>query len=300
MQKSGPRPSALRVTFTILVLSLFVLLLIGALLLFRIFGTERGTRTVTVPDLCGASIHAISLPDAALFQTVTVERFSDAPVGTVLSQSPAAGTLRKAVEGKHFVTVTLTVSKGRERATIPDVTGLPLPRGEALLLSEGFPVKVAYRSDAAPYGEILAQSPARGTECDTRTTVTLTVSRGAAIRRVRVPDVMGYTERQARSLIEAAGLSVGTVHYANADGAEGRVLRQMPVAPTVLPEGSRVDLTASRLPQETEDSDGTSESEAETESKPESETETATESETESAPPSAEDLIDRILDSLFP
>lgn len=302
MHPSAKRHSALRRLLLFTLFSAVLLIALSALFFLHFFGPVKGTQRITLPDFCGHTIDALPAYDAEHVETVTVERFSDAPVGTVLAQSPSAGASRKAIDGKR-ITVTLTVSKGTERAVLPDVTGLSLSRGEARLISEGFSVRVIYRTDSAPYGEILAQAPRQGSTQDVRSTVTLTVSKGFAVRRVRVPDVTSLTERQARSLIEASGLSVGEIRLTPSSLPEGRVLNQMPLAPTLLPEGSGVQLTLSSPPDSTEESDRPEAppeehpTEPETEQKPGTESKPNTESTQE---PSPEDLIDRILHSLFP
>lgn len=302
MHPSAKPHSALRRLLLFTLFSTVLLIALSALFFLHFFGPVRGTQRITLPDFCGHTIDALPAHDTEHIETVTVERFSDAPIGTVLAQSPSAGASRKAIDGKR-VTVTLTVSKGAERAVLPDVTGLSLSRGEARLVSEGFSVRIIYRTDSAPYGEILAQSPRQGSTQDVRSTVTLTVSKGFSVRRVRVPDVTGLTERQARSLIEAAGLSVGAIRLAPSLLPEGTVLDQMPLAPTLLPEGADVILTLSSPPEQTEpEAPDTAEPSPEVPPQEPEKAETTQPSQTaepeESLTP--EDLIDRILHSLFP
>lgn len=251
--RSRHRPSALRVFVILLITSLLVLGCVVSLLAYRFFFYDGAHESLllTIPDLTGHVLTDESLPDARYFQIVRIERFSDEPIGTVLSQCPTAGSERKAAPPNHSVTLTLHVSKGPETAAVPSVVGQAITHGKAALLSAGFAAKTVQVHSSRPAGEILSQSTPSGTILKTGTAVTLTVSLGEAIRKTTVPVLSELSAIRAKGLLESLGLKTGTVSYRDDAGEQNRVIDQTPMAGISLPEGSRVDIILSRKPPET-------------------------------------------------
>ncbi len=65
--------------------------------------------------------------------------------------------------------------------------------------------------------------------------------------KVAVPDVVGKTEAEARSLITSAGLTVGTVTQEYSDSIPaGKVISQTPSAGTQVNAGSAVNIVVSK------------------------------------------------------
>jgi len=132
--------------------------------------------TVAVPELVGFN-HADAgreAEDAGLVaNTYPVE--SDAPVGQVVAQDPAAGTELDASERLR-----LDVSIGPDplvAVQVPDATGIEGAQAREILRRAGFTVltvdEAAPSPDAA--GQVLRQDPAAGTETAALTQVTLYV-----------------------------------------------------------------------------------------------------------------------------
>jgi serine/threonine-protein kinase len=105
----------------------------------------------------------------------TEERFHDgAPRGTVLEQTPRAGT-----HDAEGTTVRLVVSAGQELAKVPAVVGMTQSDAEAALEGAGFEVgKVSQTRNEAPLGQVLESKPAPGALVAIPTAVSLTVSDG--------------------------------------------------------------------------------------------------------------------------
>jgi serine/threonine-protein kinase len=75
------------------------------------------------------------------------------------------------------------------------------------------------------------------------TAIGLTVSQGRATSEALVPNVEGKALADARQLLEAAGLVLGTVkHQVSADLLPNTVIEQVPAAGTSLLRGQAVDL----------------------------------------------------------
>lgn len=205
-------------------------------------------KNVTVPDLIGHSYPA----DAAFSDidycniTVKYEYSSHIPEGTVISQSPTAGVVRRVYSHKSLCNVSLTVSLGEKFLTMNDYSSLSLR--DAMLELKNETVKVAIEqsySDTVEAGRIISTSPSVGETFSCDDTVTLTVSLGPEIIYVTVPNVTGLNEIRAEAMLKAAGLTVGSITYVSSESPAGIVIEQSHAAYSSVKEGSPVSLTVS-------------------------------------------------------
>lgn len=105
-------------------------------------------------------------------------------------------------------------------------------------------LRVYEKSDTVPEGVVIRQEPAAGTNVLANTPVTLYVSSGAT--EVTVPNVISIQEAAAVALIEAQGLTIGTITVvSSATVPEGIVIAADPAVGQKLPLGSVVNLTLS-------------------------------------------------------
>jgi serine/threonine-protein kinase len=206
-------------------------------------------RSVTVPDLEGTA-YGEDVPGRGFAVTVEYRYDPQSPAGTVLHQSPAAGSIRRSLPWKGCP-LTLTVSLGPERVPVPDCTGLSRRDAALVLQNLGFAVSEARRiSTEASEGQVLATTPAAGETPTRGSTVQLTVSAGDGVRRYTVPDLCGRTDSAARALLKRAGLTVGRIVYIRSDAVAGTVLEQSLPAGKALTEQTRtaIRLTVSGRP----------------------------------------------------
>ncbi|NKQ24307.1 Stk1 family PASTA domain-containing Ser/Thr kinase [Streptomyces galbus] len=164
-----------------------------------------GPETVEVPDLKGLRLDKAreSLKSDGLEPGLVTRAFSDdVPKGFVVSSTPDAGTERRAGSA-----VALVVSKG-SAIDVPDVTGEDLDDARAELEKAGLKVEVADRQVTSEFdkGQVAAQSPGADSRAADGDTVTLTLSKGPEM--VEVPDVVGASVDDARSLLEQSGFEV--------------------------------------------------------------------------------------------
>ena len=105
-------------------------------------------------------------------------------------------------------------------------------------------LRVYEKSDTVPEGVVIRQEPVAGTNVSANTPVTLYVSSGAT--EVTVPNVISIQEAAAVALIEAQGLTIGTITVvSSATVPEGIVIASDPAIGQKLPLGSVVNLTLS-------------------------------------------------------
>jgi beta-lactam-binding protein with PASTA domain/tRNA A-37 threonylcarbamoyl transferase component Bud32 len=132
---------------------------------------SKGRQPITIQDWTGkpASQAFKSLSDAKLKVDATRQDWNDTvPKGSVISQSPATGTL---FQGDL---VTLVVSKGPQFVAVPDLFGKQEGEATSILQGLGFTVQIQ-RYLGGPFGKVTAQSVKAGTKAPTGSTITLTV-----------------------------------------------------------------------------------------------------------------------------
>ncbi len=171
------------------------------------------------------------------------ERSDDAPVGTVLRQSPAPG--RKLREGG---TLTLVRVVGPTQVAVPPMAGRTIddPAVVDAFTSAGLVVRrVDGFDETVPPGGIL-QIEGVGTLVDRGSTIAVTVSVGPKPRELR--SYAGATPEEARAELVALGLVVVDVTEASETVPQGRVVRTGPAAGTAVPKGSTVELVVSSGP----------------------------------------------------
>ncbi len=168
---------------------------------------SRGVETKTVPDVIGKTKDqaGAAIKGAGLtLGTVTEEYSASVASGKVISSDPKAG---KVIE--HTEKVSIVVSKGKEPATIPDVTGMNEDDAKKTLEDAGLKkgkVSQDY-SDSVDKGKVISSSPIAGASGYSKgDSVDLTVSKGP--EKVAVPDVTGKSEDEAKKTLEDAGLKV--------------------------------------------------------------------------------------------
>ncbi|MFD9436808.1 Stk1 family PASTA domain-containing Ser/Thr kinase [Streptomyces sp. NPDC060002] len=164
-----------------------------------------GPEIVKVPDVSGSRLDKAEelLKTDGLEPGLVTKEFSDDVIkGFVISTDPEAGTKRRA-----GTAVAIVVSKGSP-VDIPDVTGDALDDAKAELEEAGLKVKVATGQVNSEFdkGLVATQTPEEGSEAAEGDTVTLTVSKGPEM--VEVPDVVGASVDDAKSLLEQSGFEV--------------------------------------------------------------------------------------------
>ena len=168
---------------------------------------SRGVETKTVPDVVGKTKDqaGAAIKGAGLtLGDVTEDYSASVAQGKVISSDPKAG---KVIE--HTAKVSIVVSKGKEPATIPDVTGKSEDDAKKALEDAGLKkgkVSQDY-SDSVAKGRVISSSPIAGASGYYKgDSVDLTVSKGP--EKVTVPDVTGKSEDDAKKALEDAGLKV--------------------------------------------------------------------------------------------
>jgi eukaryotic-like serine/threonine-protein kinase len=177
------------------------------------------------------------------FKSEQRREFSDTvKSGRVIETSPPEGsTARKGTA------VTLVVSRGKEKVSVPDVVGRPRDEAERTLQDAGLQasVKEEESEDADP-GTVLRQDPVAGTALAKGKTVVLVVAKAPA--DVPVPGVIDAPEDDAVRALEDAGFKVKKEEApVETPDEDGIVVDQDPSPDTPRPKGSTVTITIGRF-----------------------------------------------------
>jgi serine/threonine-protein kinase len=203
-----------------------------------------GGDPVAVPGLIGRSeAAAMSAAKSAGVDAQVVERRSaEDPKGTVIAQSPSAGSW---FHGNG--TVRLVVSSGPARVQVADVVGRPVLNANDQLLADGFVVVLRAVDDPRPEvkGEVLRQDPPGRTMAEPESKVTLTYSNGPP--PVPVPDVHGMTPDEAALQLQAVHLNAvpGPTQFSDTV-PKGKVIGTEPAQGVKAKYGSDVAVIVSK------------------------------------------------------
>lgn len=199
---------------------------------------SKGIEHFTVP--AGLTGIAVAESEASLetagFTAVGTELVwkTDVAEGVVMAVSEAEGALLP-----HSTPIVLTVSKGPEPVTVPQVQLLSLDDATQQLAPWDLtPVTVEEYSETVPEGSVISQSPEQGTDAHRGDEVTLTVSLGQPF--VEVPDVLLKPVAEAQQILEDAGFTVKVNYYFGLFGNEVRNQSETPGAQ--LRKGSTITL----------------------------------------------------------
>ncbi|WP_022916146.1 Stk1 family PASTA domain-containing Ser/Thr kinase [Ruania albidiflava] len=198
---------------------------------------SRGVQMLTVPAVT-------EQPEDEALATLEAEGFTVAPVdrvyhqdvaeGVVISTDPAPGE-----QVRHDTEVTVTVSRGKEPITVPDVTGESEEDAAAALDDAGAVPQVDERvyHDTVPEGHVVSQTVTgdalRGD------VVHLTLSRGPEL--FEVPDVFGMQYSDAEDQLTELGFDVQREDVFG--GVFGTVRNQSVAAGERVPAGTVIVLT---------------------------------------------------------
>jgi serine/threonine-protein kinase len=201
---------------------------------------------VAVPSVVGLKEQpAVTLIRNAGFEPV-VERAANPDVekGRVMDQNPNPGT--RIQKGDR---VTLLVSTGPPKTSVPDVVGMNYGDAVQTLNDANLKAKKHEVFSSKAAGQVVDQDPPADQQVVEGTEVLLDVSKGT--KQVEVPSVVGMSETDARSTLEQAGFQVTSTRAPSDSTPEGVVSDQSPDGGTQATKGSTVAITVSSGPSTT-------------------------------------------------
>jgi len=188
------------------------------------------TPQVVVPKVVGLTELQAK---AALSKVAFTAEFADdsfsetVATGKVISSDPVAGA-----QADEKSAVTLTLSKGPERYTIPNLAKRTVTDAEAAITGSNLTVGTTTQSYNSTVGKglVVSTSPKAGSSVKRDTVVNLIVSQGPEI--LKVPNVTGQTSSAAQSAVSKAGFKPAVTLQYSESVAKGVVISQSPSSGT--------------------------------------------------------------------
>jgi serine/threonine-protein kinase len=146
--------------------------------------------------------------------------------------------------------VAFLVFRSPNQVAVPVVVGQTLDSARAELERAGLEVDIRRRADRAPRDIVFDQAPPAGEKVDDGSSVAVFVSNGPGT--VKVPDIVGLTETDAKRRVRAAGLRPELERESSVKVPEGIVIRSDPSARRPVDRQSTVTLVVSSGPEQVE------------------------------------------------
>jgi eukaryotic-like serine/threonine-protein kinase len=173
-----------------------------------------------------------------------------ADVGRVYDQTPAGG--ERIDKGN---TVTLKVSTGKPKVSVPAVIGDQATDAVAALTELGFKADIHRVNSDKESGTVTGQFPKEGTRLVKGEKVRINVSQGP--KPIGIPPVVGVPYEQAAGTLQGTGFAVAR-RDVESNEPKGIVVQMDPPANTLAGKGSTVTLFVSKGPKESTVPDVTS------------------------------------------
>ena len=205
-------------------------------------GSGGGASMVNVPDVTGLAQAAATsaITKLGLTDSVTTQTSATVTSGSVISQTPAAGTSVAAGSS-----VSLVISSGPAAVTVPNVVGQTQSAATTTLGGAGLTLGTltTQASATVPATSVISENPVAGTSVAPGTSVSLVISLGPP---VTVPNLVGTTQSSATNAIGGIGLILGNVDtQSSATVNSGTVISQSPAAGASVNPRTAVNLLVS-------------------------------------------------------
>lgn len=234
----------------IIICIIAAVVLIGAVVGILVYSNSKkqaeANREIEVPNLIGRVFDEVV--DEYSKQGIEiikdkVEYSSEQPEGAIISQTPEKGTKTKDKKIK------VVVSKGEKMVEVPDVTGKDIKVATYELEDTlGFVVeREDVVNEKVASGIIISQSAKKGETLSYGSTIKLQVSKGDGKETVVVPNVLGKTEADAKSALEALGLSVNVKYSEDKTKSNGVVIAQSYPQNQTLKQETLIDITINKI-----------------------------------------------------
>jgi beta-lactam-binding protein with PASTA domain len=203
-------------------------------------GDDAPPKQFPVTDVSGLDVERATRAlenDGFVVGEQTPQPSADVEEGEVIRTDPPADEM---VE--KGTTVNLVVSSGPELVDVPTLDGYTYDNAKQLLESRGLKVgEKEFQDSSLPRDQVINTNPPGPTQLPAGSEIKLIVSRG----QVSLPDVVGRSLDEARTVLQDLGLKVEVQEDPNASEDAGVVTRQSPGGNQQVANGATVTLTVS-------------------------------------------------------
>ncbi|MFE2518875.1 Stk1 family PASTA domain-containing Ser/Thr kinase [Streptomyces mirabilis] len=208
---------------------------------------STGAPKVAVPSVLGKSLDeakTILEGDGYQFDVKTKAQESTETPDTVLDQS-----LKLGKEVEKGSTITLTIAKAAEKATVPDVTGKSCDEAKAAMTANNLVGNCTQIdvTDPNQADKVVSTVPAIGSSADKNSSVNIQIGKAQAQQK-QVPSVFGKTVQQAKQILQQNGFN--NIQFADGSDSSDNaiVINQDPAAGTQAdPNSTTITLTTQNL-----------------------------------------------------
>jgi eukaryotic-like serine/threonine-protein kinase len=158
-----------------------------------------------------------------------------------------------------LVVLAVVLLRSPNQVTVPIVVGQTLDSARSEIERAGLSADVRRRADVAPRDIVFDQAPNAGRKLDEGSTVAVFVSNGPGT--VKVPDLVGLAEADAKRRVRNAGLRPGTERESSVKVPAGIVIRTDPSSGRPVDRNSTVTLVLSSGPEQVQVPDVTGQDE---------------------------------------
>lgn len=207
----------------------------GETVLLRVSAGEGSVKIPTIADKLAEDAR-LDLEAAGFIVTTKEEANDTIAAGNAVRTDPAAGR-----SVPVDTPITLYVSSGKPKVTVPNVVNLTLNDALVQLQGAGLTPQTTRQSSATvPIDSVISSDPPGGATVPKGSVVKLVISSGPA--PTAIPNVVGQTPAAATAALEAAGFAVLVQNTASVDAQAGKVVSQSPGAGTAAAAGTTVTI----------------------------------------------------------
>ncbi len=230
----------------LLILSYVVLLSIGTFFSLKVFETFFFNKhLIETPNLKGLTLDksSILLHNTGLKIEKMGEAFSELPENQIYSQEPKAG--KKIKKGRILK---VWVSRGKNTVVVPDFRDMNILDAKVLAEQKGFKIKnTVHTNHNLRYNRVVATEPASGSIVTGDKEISFLVSLNKKEDTIRMPEVIGLSIEEARSLLRRNQIFIGEVTYMDNFNLESGIIVESSIERgEKIAAGSSVDIIVTK------------------------------------------------------
>lgn len=158
------------------------------------FVVSKGVKPIKISDYVGMTINEalLDLANNGIneSQVKQTQQESDKEAGTILSQTPSAGS---SVTPSNTI-INFVVSSGPNEVSVPDFTGMSKSEVQSTAKEAGLTVNFEEDYDTqVPAGQVIRSNPSAGEKVKKNSSVTVTLSKGSNLSNFTVDVVANFT-----------------------------------------------------------------------------------------------------------
>lgn len=220
------------------VILFFVGIYFSANIFFKFFFNEF---LLEAPDLRSLSINeaSILIRNSNLKIRKMGEEYSELEKGKIYSQLPIAG---RSIKKERLIKV--WISKGKNDVTVPNFNNLDILEAKVLAEQKGFKIKnIAYTPDEPKINTVIASEPIAGSIMTNKKEISFLVSSGQVNDYIRMPDIIGLTQEDAREILQGLQVYISEIEYMASDFLEPGIVVDMNISVNErIKKGSSVEI----------------------------------------------------------